>query len=202
MNAPTTTDGLTIPRSDMYCVDPRLTQLSHTRSTNWTYGQLEVCLEVPNLGHAVNLYTALFDAAPTAAERHIVWIDVPDSPVRLGLREVPTPTARRLRLCTDPRRLEVLADRLRRAGMVIAQTGPTPEGTPRSLTFQDPGHNSWELYTPIDTSPPPRATARATSKWWRNLAQHARTALADTVALETRFDHEHQRHQAPRRPRH
>jgi hypothetical protein len=94
-------------------------------------GQLEVRLDVPNLGQAVGFYSTLFDASPSAAERRAVWFDVPESTLRIELREALTPTTTRLRLCTDPRRLQVAAARLRQGGVAIAQAGLTPEGTPR-----------------------------------------------------------------------
>src|ERR1700722_18497198 len=115
---------------------------------------IEICLEVPNLGQAASFYTAMFDALPTATERHMVWIDIPDSRLRLELREALTPATTRLRLCTEPHQLKLVTQRLRHGGVVIAQAGLTTGENPRSITFRDPGHNSWELYTPISTTRP------------------------------------------------
>jgi hypothetical protein len=76
-----------------------------TRVSKPARGQLEVSLDVPNLGQAVGFYSAFFDGAPSATERRIVWFDVPESTLRIELREALAPTATRLRLCTEPRRL-------------------------------------------------------------------------------------------------
>ena len=140
------------------------------------HGELEIRLEVPNLGEAASFYTALFDALPAATERQTVWVDIPDSRLRIELREALTPTTTRLRLCTEPRQLELVTGRLRRDGMVIAQAGLTTGGNPRSISFRDPGDNSWELYTPISVSRPPRRIREITSGL-RYLSQLARAAV-------------------------
>jgi hypothetical protein len=184
----------------MYSTDPRLTEIRYIPSSRRMYGQLEVCLEVPNLGQAVSFYAALFDCLPAATDGHVVWFDVPKSMLRIELREVQTPTATRLRLWTEPRGLEVLADRMRQIGVAVAQAGPTSERTGRAITFHDPGRNSWELYTSIGIGRPTVSRRRVTGPSWRALGERARAAVAAAAALESRFVRERQRHQDLRLP--
>jgi hypothetical protein len=158
-------------------------------------GQLEVSLDVPNLGQAVGFYSTLFDASPLAAERRMVWFDVPESTLRIELREALTPTAARLRLCTEPRRLQVLAARLSQRGVAITQAGLTREGNPRAISFHDPGCNWWELYASIIVAPPPMSIRRGTGRSRRSVAERVRAAVRAASALEARFDQERSRDQ-------
>jgi hypothetical protein len=153
-------------------------------------GQLEVSLDVPDLDRAVGFYSTLFDASPSAAERRMVWFDVPESTLRIELREALTPTATRLRLCTEPRRLQVVAARLSQGGVAIAQAGLTREGNPRAISFRDPGRNYWELYASINVAPPPMSILRATGRSWRSLTEGLRAAVRAASAVEARFDQE------------
>jgi hypothetical protein len=154
------------------------------------WGQLEVSLDVPDLGQAVSFYSTLFDVSPSASERRAAWFDVPESTLRVELREALTPATTRLRLCTEPRRLRLVADRLSQSGVAIAQAGLTPNGSPRAISFHDPGRNSWELYVSITVADPPtsiRGTARST---WRSISERLRAAVRASSALESRLEHE------------
>jgi hypothetical protein len=123
-------------------------------------GQLDVRLDVPNLGQAVGFYSAFFDVAPLVAERRAVWFDVPDSPLRIELREALTPIGTQLRLCTDP----------------------------RAISFHDPGRNRWELYASIAIPAPPRPSHRSAGRAWRSLTHGIGAAIRAASAMESRFD--------------
>jgi len=156
-------------------------------------GQLEVRLDVPNLGQAVGFYSNIFDARPTAVERRMVWFDVPDSTLRIELREALTPTAIRLRLCTDLHRLQRVAARLSRSGVTIAQAGLTREGTPRAISFHDPGHNYWELHASIIPASPPTSIHRSIGRSLRSITRRAQAAWSASASVEARF-HEQRAH--------
>lgn len=132
-------------------------------------GRLEVSLEVPNLGHAVGFYSNIFAARPTAVERRIVWFAVPGSTSLIELRETLTPTPTRLRLCTEPHRVKRVATELSRSGVAVAQAGLTRDGSPRAISFRDPGRNHWELYTSIIASSPPADGHHSIAQSWRSL---------------------------------
>jgi hypothetical protein len=161
-----------------------------TLSSEPVCGQLEVSLDVPNLGQAVGFYSRLFDVSPLAAERRAVWFDVPESVLRIELREAPAPTATRLRLCTDPRRVHVVAARLSQGGVAVAQAGLAREGSPRAISFRDPGRNSWELYSSIIGTAPPMPTRRSAGGPWRSLTERMGAAMRTASAVEVRFDRE------------
>jgi hypothetical protein len=116
-------------------------------------GQLEVRLEVPNLGQAVGFYSNIFAACPTAVERRMVWFAVPDSTFCIELREPLTPTPTRLRLCTEPHRPQRVAAELSRFEVTVAQAELTREASARAISFHDPGRNHWELYTTSMVAP-------------------------------------------------
>jgi hypothetical protein len=149
-------------------------------------GQLQVSLEVPNLGQAIGFYSTIFAARPTAVERRMVWFAVPDSTFCIELREAAAPTPTRLRLCTEPRRLQRVATELSRTGTSVAQAGLTREGSARAISFHDPGHNHWELYTSI-VATLPRQTPRRIAQSIRSLTRRARNAWSASGSVEARF---------------
>jgi hypothetical protein len=153
-------------------------------------GHLEVRLDVPNLGHAVSFYSRVFDTHPTVVERRLAWFEVPESTLCIELREALTPVQARLRLCTDQSRLQRIASR---SGVTVAQARLTLAGSPRAISFMDPGHNHWELYTPIVASSPPPGTHRSIRRSLRLLTRRARAAWTASAAVEARF-HERQAH--------
>jgi hypothetical protein len=155
-------------------------------------GQLEVTLDVPNLGRAVGFYSNVFDAEPAATERHMAWFDVPGATLRIELREALTPTATRLRLCIEPPHLQAVTARLSRGGVAIAQAGLTREGGPREIMFRDPGRNCWNLYSPIEAAAPPMPVRR-TGQFWRSLTDSIRAAWASDSGVEARFQQERSR---------
>jgi hypothetical protein len=155
-------------------------------------GQLDVSLDVPNLDHAVAFYSKLFDTAPSATERRLTWFDVPQSPLQIELRQATTPTATRLRLCIEPHRLQEVAQRLSQNGVAIAQAGLTNDGNPQAIRFRDTGHNSWELYAPIISTPAPPPIRHRARRCWRWLVVSVRAGLAPGP-LEERLRQERNR---------
>lgn len=159
-------------------------------------GRLEVSLDVPNLGQAAGFYARVFDACPTAAGRRVVWFDVPGSSLCIELREAPASAATRLRLCTEPLRLQRVASRLSQSGVTIAHAGLTREGSPRSISFHDPGQNHWELYAWIGASSSSLTSGpRRIARQWRLVTRHARAAWLASAALEARFAQQRARDQ-------
>jgi hypothetical protein len=120
----------------------------------------------------------------------MVWFDVPESTLRIELREALTPTATRLRLCTEPRHLQVVAARLRESGVVIAQAGLTAHGNPRAISFQDPVRNYWELYASVIADLPSRSIRRPIGRRWLSLTDSVRAAVRAASAVEARFGQE------------
>jgi hypothetical protein len=164
-----------------------------SRSLSWQIStpvrrQLEVRLDVPNLGQAVVFYSNIFNARPMAVERRMVWFEVPDSTLSIELREAVTPSATQLRLCTEPRHLQRIAARLTRSGVAIAQAGVTREGRPRAISFHDPGHNCWELYEPIVASSSPASVHARIARPWRSLTRHVQAAWSASASFEERFN--------------
>jgi hypothetical protein len=109
-----------------------------------------------------------------AVERRIVWFAVPDSTCCIELREALTPTPTRLRLCTEPHRVHRVAAELSRSGVTVAQAGLTRDGSPRAISFRDPGRNYWELYTSIIAVSPPPDLHRSIARSWRSLTRRVR----------------------------
>ena len=122
-------------------------------------GELEVSLDVPNLGQAVGFYSNVFDAWPMAIERRLAWFDVPDSTLCIELREALTPTATRLRLCTEQRRVQQVAAQLSRSGVTVLQAGLTRQEPPErsASTTRDTTTGSFTRRS----SPPPPPEVRA-----------------------------------------
>lgn len=159
-------------------------------------GQLEVSLEVPNLGQAAVFYSRIFAACPAAVERRMVWFAVPDSALCIELRETLTPTAIRLRLSTGPDRLHRVTAELGRSGVSVARTGLTRDGSPRAISFRDPGRNHWELYTSIVQSASPPDVHRSFARWWRSLSRRARAEWSASASVEARFNEQVAHNQA------
>ena len=90
--------------------------------------QLEVTLNVPDLGPAVRFYRTLLDSPPAAAERRVAWFDVPGSELRLAVRETATPSATGLRVCIDPDRLRAASRRLHRPEHGSSRAASRPTG--------------------------------------------------------------------------
>ena len=175
---------------------------ARTWSSNGPWSEVEVGLDVPNLGRAVGFYCNLFEVSPSGAERRTVWFDVPGSKLRIELKEALTPTPTRLRLCTEPHRLQAVVARLRQGGVAVVQAGLTREGTPRAVSFRDPGRNRWELYASILAPPPPIPSDRDTGHGRDSLTERARVAISaaaravsDAGLIEARFEHEQSRAQ-------
>ena len=116
--------------------------------------QLEVTLNVPDLGRAVRFYRTLLDSPPVAAERRVAWFDVPGSELRLAVRETATPSATGLRVCVDPGRLRAASRRLHQTGARIVASGLATDGHPRAIALSDPGGNRVELCSPLAQAPP------------------------------------------------
>ena len=116
--------------------------------------QLEVTLNVPDLGRAVRFYRTLLDSPPVAAERRVAWFDVPGSELRLAVRETATPSATGLRVCVDPGRLRAASRRLHQTGARIVASGLAIDGHPRAIALSDPGGNRVELCSPLAQAPP------------------------------------------------
>jgi catechol 2,3-dioxygenase-like lactoylglutathione lyase family enzyme len=115
--------------------------------------QYEVTLNVPHLQRAVSFYSTLLDARPKAAERRVAWFDVPDSPLRLALREGSVPGAASLRVCIDATRLRTATARLRQRGVRTTASGLAIDGHPRAIELSDPGGNRLEFCTPLTDAP-------------------------------------------------
>ena len=141
-------------------------------------GQLEVTLGVPDLGRAIGFYSALLSAGPSATARRLAWFDVPDSTLRIELREASTPTATRLRLCTDSRHLAALSARLGQTGVAIAEAGLSQAGGPRAISFSDPGQNRWELCTAVGAAPRLAEPGIRAGHLWRSFARFIRRLLS------------------------
>ena len=155
-------------------------------------GQLEVSLDVPNLGRAIGFYSALLGATPSATARRTAWFDIPDSTLRIELREASTPSATRLRLCTESRHLRALSARLSETGVVIAEAGLSQGGGPRAIRFSDPGHNGWELCTAIGAAPRLTQPGVPAGRLWRSFAGFIRR-LVSPGPVEAAFRREHTR---------
>jgi hypothetical protein len=155
-------------------------------------GRLELVLDVPDLGRAVGFYSTLWNSTPAASERGMAWFDVPESQLRLELRETATPTPVRLRLCAESRQLRALCARLGRAGVRTIQAGLSGSGGPRAVGFSDPGGNRWELCTPIrPVSAVETARVRA-GHLQRSVATRVRWLLSPGP-VETRFQQQRTR---------
>jgi predicted enzyme related to lactoylglutathione lyase len=115
--------------------------------------QLEVTLNVPDLGPAVRFYRTLLDSPPVAAERRVAWFDVPGSELRLAVRETATPSATGLRVCIDPGRLRAASRRLQQTGARVVASGLATDGHPRAIALSDPGGNRMELCSPLAQAP-------------------------------------------------
>ena len=89
--------------------------------------QLAVTLNVPDLGRAIGFYSTLLAVSPQAAQRRVAWFDVPDSPLRLELREGDTRTATRLRICATPSRIRAAHKLLR---MLLRHERPVQRNIP------------------------------------------------------------------------
>ena len=160
---------------------------------NHAADQYEVTLNVPQLPRAVSFYSTLLDAPPKAAERRVAWFDVPDSPLRLALREGSAPSTARLRVCTDPTRLRAATARLLRTGVRTVASGLSTGGHPRAIEFSDPGGNRLELCAPLSAAP--AARRRIDVAGVLRSAAHVlrRPLIAGTV--DRRFDHARAREQ-------
>jgi catechol 2,3-dioxygenase-like lactoylglutathione lyase family enzyme len=153
---------------------------------NQAADQYEVTLNVPHLRRAVSFYSALLDAPPKAAERRVAWFDVPDSPLRLALREGSDPSATSLRVCTDPTRLRAATARLRQIGVRAVGSGLATDGHPRAIELSDPGGNRLEFCAPLSATP---AAQRRTdfAGLLRSGAQRLRRSLS-AGPVDQRFD--------------
>ncbi len=118
--------------------------------------QYEVTLNVPDLGRAISFYSTLLDTRPKAAERRVAWFDVPDSPLRLALREGPASGGASLRVCTDATRLRSATARLRQRGVRTTASGLATDGQPRAIELSDPGGNRLEFCAPLAAVPAAR----------------------------------------------
>jgi catechol 2,3-dioxygenase-like lactoylglutathione lyase family enzyme len=120
---------------------------------NQTVDQYQVTLNVPHLGRAVSFYSTLLGVSPKAAKRRVAWFDVPESPLRLALREGSAPSATHLRVCTDPTRLRAATTRLRQVGVPTTASRRATDGHPRAIEFSDPGGNRLEFCAPLAAAP-------------------------------------------------
>jgi catechol 2,3-dioxygenase-like lactoylglutathione lyase family enzyme len=150
--------------------------------------QYEVTLNVPRLQQAVSFYSTLLDARPTAAERRVAWFDVPDSPLRLALREGSAPGAASLRVCTDATRLRTATARLRQRGVRTTASGLATDGHPRTIELSDPGGNQLEFCAPLTAAPVARRRIDVAGLVGA-AAQRLRRSLS-TGPVEERFAHE------------
>ena len=149
--------------------------------------QLAVTLNVPNLGRAIGFYSTLLAVAPEAADRRVAWFDVPDSPLRLELRQGDTRTATRLRICAPPSRIRAAHKRSRQEGMRYVESGLMPGGHPRALALTDPGGNHLELCAPLGRARAARTWSVDAGRWLRS-GRQVLHALLTPGPLERRFD--------------
>ena len=142
---------------------------------------------MPHLRRAVSFYSTLLDAPPQAAERRVAWFDVPDSPLRIALRERSAPSATSLRVCTDPTRLRAATTRLKQTGVRTVASGLAGDGHPRAVEFSDPGGNRLEFCTSLTATPAAHLRADVAGLL-RSGAQLLRRSLS-AGPVEQRFDH-------------
>jgi catechol-2,3-dioxygenase len=150
--------------------------------------QIAVTLNVPNLGRAIGFYSGLLAVSPRAVERRAAWFDVPDSPLRLELREGSARAATRLRVCASPSRVRAASETLRQRGVRIVESGLMPGGHARALALSDPGGNHLELCAPLGRARGARTRSVDTGRWLRS-SRHALLGLLTAGTLERRFDH-------------
>jgi len=155
--------------------------------------QFEVSLDVPDLGRAIGFYSTLLDVPPLATERRVAWFDVPDSPLRLELRETSVPAATNLRICAEPARLRAASARLRQTRVRTAERGLTTAGNPRAIALSDPGGNRLELCAPLAGGSVAR-TRQVGADRLRSGGQVLRRLLS-AGPVDERFDHERAREQ-------
>ena len=160
---------------------------------NQAADQYEVTLNVPHLRQAVSFYSTLLDAPTKAAERRVAWFDVPDSPLRLALREGPAPGATSLRVCTDLTWLRAASTRLRQTGVRTVASGLAADGHPRAIEFSDPGGNRLEFCTPLTATPAAHRRIDVAALLRSGARMVRRTLSAGPV--ERRFDHARARDQ-------
>lgn len=149
--------------------------------------QLAVTLNVPNLGRAIGFYSTLLAVSPQAAERRVAWFDVPNSPLRLELRQGGERTATRIRICAPPSRIRAAHKRLRKDGMRYAESGLMPGGHPRALALTDPGGNHLELCAPLGRARVARTWSVDAGRWLRSWRRVLHALLAPGP-VERRFD--------------
>jgi hypothetical protein len=147
--------------------------------------QHAVTLNVPNLGRAIGFYSTLLAVSPQAAERRVAWFDVPDSPLRLELRQGGERTATRIRICAPPSRIRAAHERL--LGMRYAESGLMPGGHPRALALTDPGANQLELCAPLGRARVARTWSVDAGRWLRS-GRRVLHALLALGPVERRFD--------------
>ena len=150
--------------------------------------QLEVTLNVPHLGQAIRFYSTLLEAPPHARERRVAWFDVPNSPLRLALREGSTPGATNLRVCTDPTRLRAATARLRQIGVRTSASGLATDGHPRAIELSDPGGNRLEFCAPLAVAPVSRRRRLDAAGLLRSGERLLRRAVSPRP-IDQRFDH-------------
>jgi hypothetical protein len=153
-----------------------------------TADQYQVTLNVPHLGRAVSFYSTLLGAPPKAAERRVAWFDVPDSPLRLALREGSAPSAANLRVCTDPTRLRAATARLWQLGVRTTASGLATDGHPRAIQLSDPGGNRLEFCAPLAATPVADRRRIDAAGLLRAGGQLLRRSLS-AGPVDQRFDH-------------
>jgi catechol 2,3-dioxygenase-like lactoylglutathione lyase family enzyme len=140
--------------------------------------QFEVTLNVPDLRQAIRFYRALLGSPPVTAARRVAWFDVPDSELRVAVREGSAPGATRLRVCVDPGRLRAASQRLRQIGARLTGSGLASDGHPRAIELSDPGGNRLELCSPLALAPPARGRQIDARRLLRSSARLLTRALS------------------------
>jgi len=148
--------------------------------------QYEVTLGVPRLAPALGFYARLLGVDPVAAERRVAWFDVPETPLRLAIRETADAGTAQVRICVNPAGLRATADRLRQHGHRIHPSGLAPDGHARAISIRDPGGNALEFCAPLSAALPPARPHRRRAASPRAFARVLR-GLLGRGPIEERF---------------